>query len=51
LPAGWSGHEARRLARRLYEKLLPGTLRHGDALWTQLALGPLPISSVQEVRS
>jgi phenylacetic acid degradation operon negative regulatory protein len=51
LPAGWSGQEARRLARRLYEKLLPGTLRHGDALCTQLALGPLPISSVQEVRS
>jgi phenylacetic acid degradation operon negative regulatory protein len=49
LPAGWSGHAARQLAKRLYEKLLPGTLRHGDTVWSQLGLGEIPQS--QEVPS
>jgi phenylacetic acid degradation operon negative regulatory protein len=42
LPAGWSGHDARALAQRLYQTLLPGTLRHGDDVWAQLGLGELP---------
>jgi phenylacetic acid degradation operon negative regulatory protein len=32
LPARWAGTKARVLARRLYERLLPGALAYGDSL-------------------
>lgn len=51
LPAGWSGHAARELAKTLYHKLLPGTLRHGDDVWSQLGLGSLSRLHKQEVHS
>jgi phenylacetic acid degradation operon negative regulatory protein len=38
LPADWSGHQARAIAARLYEKLMPGTLEHGDAVARQLGV-------------
>ena len=36
LPAGWLGYEAHRMARRLYEDLLPRTLAHGDRIGRRL---------------
>jgi phenylacetic acid degradation operon negative regulatory protein len=38
LPDGWSGHRARVVVARLYEKLLPGTLHHGDAVARQVGV-------------
>jgi len=38
LPADWSGHRARQVAARLYEKLMPGTLQHGDAVARKLGI-------------
>lgn len=34
LPAKWAGTRARRLARELYRRLLPGALAFGDSLLT-----------------
>jgi phenylacetic acid degradation operon negative regulatory protein len=41
LPVDWSGHRARRVAARLYEKLMPGTLQHGDAIAGRLGISIL----------
>jgi phenylacetic acid degradation operon negative regulatory protein len=38
LPADWSGHQARVVAARLYENLMPGTLAHGDAVARQVGV-------------
>jgi phenylacetic acid degradation operon negative regulatory protein len=37
LPPYWPGHEARRLARTLYERLLPRALAHANSLLAQPA--------------
>jgi phenylacetic acid degradation operon negative regulatory protein len=43
LPADWSGRAAREAAAQLYEKLLPGTLKHGDAIARQLGVAIPPV--------
>jgi phenylacetic acid degradation operon negative regulatory protein len=44
LPANWSGRRAREVAARLYHNLMPGTLRHGDAVTRQLGVSIPPSS-------
>lgn len=44
LPAGWAGHEARALCKRLYQQLLAPSERHLDR-HLQLASGTVPTAS------
>jgi phenylacetic acid degradation operon negative regulatory protein len=39
LPSSWPAGEARNVARRLYERLLPGAIRHADAVYESLNRG------------